>query len=191
MTAAAVPLRGAGPALAHGAGARLGGASGSRTAGGVSVPRASPGLEDVLEGLGIEAWAGDRCVGMLLTAEEAQAADLRRSARSVLAVWGLADLEWDVTLLVTELFANAVQHTSGPNVLVSLACEAGGLRISVTDGDPKWCPAIREQPDDAGEQESGRGLALVGDVAADWGVEVMPRFSCKTVWALALPPSPS
>ncbi|WP_245996346.1 ATP-binding protein [Streptomyces armeniacus] len=103
--------------------------------------------------------------------------------------------------VVAELAANAVQHgrVPGRGFRLALALTPGDgsagdstLRIEVTDARAERLPGTRRHaphPDD----ESGRGLLLVGALADRWGVIPGP-VPGKTVWAeldLASVPAPA
>jgi anti-sigma regulatory factor (Ser/Thr protein kinase) len=82
----------------------------------------------------------------------------------------------DAQLLVAELATNAVLHACSR---FSVAVRMGDptVRIAVRDASP--LPPVQRDP--APTEASGRGLALVDALAADWGVEVSGPG--KTVWA--------
>lgn len=82
----------------------------------------------------------------------------------------------EAQLLVSELVTNAVRH-GGPPVTVRVECVgAEGLRVSVSDGDPR--PPVRRDVEP--ESEGGRGVALVDILSDRWGVEA--GAPGKTVW---------
>lgn len=102
----------------------------------------------------------------------------RRFVSQVLTEWDddEGDLTDTVTLLVSELVTNAVVH-AGSDVEVVVRLTANAARIEVTDASAE---AI--SPRDATEEEdSGRGLALVGSLAERWGVRPAPGGG-KTIW---------
>lgn len=82
----------------------------------------------------------------------------------------------DVALVVSELVTNAVLHGDG-DVTLDVLVEANAVHIAVEDLDP-GTPQVTETGLDG---DSGRGLALVAKVAAQWGV----RYGAhgKVVWA--------
>ena len=94
--------------------------------------------------------------------------------REVLTQWDLCDLVPTAELLVSELVCNALRHASGP---LRLTLErVSYVRCLVSDGSSE-----PPRPTDAGpEDEHGRGLTLVGALAARWGFEHGPVG--KTVW---------
>lgn len=105
------------------------------------------------------------------------AAVARRFVRTVLAVWGLEHLGDDGTAIITEMVANAVQHTRCDHIKVSVFRPAPEyVRIAVTDRD-RTLPVCREADDD---EEGGRGLVLVAALAERWGTDCFPWG--KRVW---------
>ena len=97
-------------------------------------------------------------------------ADRRVSGR-----YDLADAAWGAELLTSELATNAFLHGRGP-VSMSVYEDCGLLFVEMEDASTV-VPAPRE----AGpEDDGGRGLALVGALGADWGVDWVPGG--KRVW---------
>jgi anti-sigma regulatory factor (Ser/Thr protein kinase) len=81
----------------------------------------------------------------------------------------------DAVLLVSELVTNSVLH-GGPPVVVAVDCDGEALQVRVRDGSPTL-----PEPRDAGQDaESGRGLELVANLSAAWGVD--PEDGGKHVW---------
>ena len=100
----------------------------------------------------------------------------RRFVTQALTGWDDGDLTDTVTLLVSELVTNAVLH-AGSEVEVMVRLTTTAARIEVTDDSVE---AVA--PRDAGrDDDSGRGLALVGNLARRWGVRPAPAGG-KTVW---------
>jgi anti-sigma regulatory factor (Ser/Thr protein kinase) len=83
----------------------------------------------------------------------------------------------DVSLVVTELAANAITHACSPFVVGASVLD-GQLRVWVRDGSAS--PPARRRP--SASSEGGRGLALVDGVADRWGHE--PVDGGKVVWAV-------
>ncbi|MGW2802449.1 ATP-binding protein [Streptomyces sp. NPDC001221] len=108
----------------------------------------------------------------------------RRKVIDKVRAWGvpLDDETADVIRLVTsELITNAVVHGKGP-VTVALYHRPGRVVIDVLDDNPSAPRTSCAQADD----ESGRGLALVGRLASRCAWE--PSGRGKLVWAeIALP----
>jgi DNA-binding NarL/FixJ family response regulator len=102
----------------------------------------------------------------------------RRFVSQALTGWDddEGDLTDTVTLLVSELVTNAVLH-AGSEVEVSVRLTPTAARIEVTDASGD---AIVPR-DATSEEDSGRGLALVGSLAQRWGVRPAPGGG-KTVW---------
>ncbi|MFE9312040.1 ATP-binding protein [Streptomyces sp. NPDC006706] len=102
----------------------------------------------------------------------------RRLVRVACAVWGLEQLAEDGALIVSELVANAAQHARSPHIRVTITrIEVAKVRIGVVDRSTRL-PVPRESNI---EEESGRGLALVGELATEWGADPLPWG--KRVWA--------
>jgi anti-sigma regulatory factor (Ser/Thr protein kinase) len=84
-------------------------------------------------------------------------------------------------LLLSELMTNACRHahvTPGRQIGARCALQAGALRVEVSDASsdlPKLTSA-------SAEDESGRGMALVAELAASWDVQPRTYGIGKTVW---------
>ena len=100
----------------------------------------------------------------------------RRFVGATLSAWGCDHAVDLVTLLVSEVVTNAVLHARSD---FELHVESGQhlIRIEVSDGST-LTPTIREHDDD--DAMTGRGLALVDQLASSWGVT--PHDGGKTVW---------
>lgn len=104
-------------------------------------------------------------------------ATARRFVRQKLVEWGHEDCLDDAMLVVSELAANALTHAES-SYRVRLAAAGPALRIEVEDdgtGTPEPQPLTETE-------ESGRGLHLVGALAASWGMEA-GESGGKRVWA--------
>ncbi|AQW54683.1 ATP-binding protein [Streptomyces violaceusniger] len=113
-----------------------------------------------------------------LPREPESAATARRLVRVALSVWGLDDLAEDGTLIISELVTNTVRHARRETIRVVIDRPgAARVRIGVVDFS-KVRPVCGEP--NIGD-ENGRGLALVGTLARDWGTEPLPWG--KRVWA--------
>ena len=102
----------------------------------------------------------------------------RRFVTQALTGWDddEGDLTDTVTLLVSGLVTNAVVH-AGSEVEVMVQLTPTAARVEVTDAS-----ADAVAPRDAGaDEDSGRGLALVGSLARRWGIRPAPGGG-KTVW---------
>ncbi|MEV4613581.1 ATP-binding protein [Kitasatospora sp. NPDC049258] len=111
----------------------------------------------------------------------------RRLVSHRLDDWGYgyaSPLNETLTLIAAELAANAVRHghVPGRDFEVRLTESPDVLRVEVSDTrTERTPPAVAEFP--APEAESGRGLLLVGHLAARWGTAPRPAAPGKTVWA--------
>jgi anti-sigma regulatory factor (Ser/Thr protein kinase) len=102
----------------------------------------------------------------------------RRDIALALETWGLPQLVAVAEQVVSELVANAAEHTDSATVGVSIV-RTGPLtaRVVVTDtsrtspvpGTPSW------------DAEHGRGLLLVSALAHGWGSELV--HDGKRMWA--------
>jgi anti-sigma regulatory factor (Ser/Thr protein kinase) len=104
--------------------------------------------------------------------------DAPRQARgAVAALPGIGDrLRRDLTIVVSELVANAVRHAprvGGGEIVLVISRTDDAVRVEVTDPGNGFDP----QPDPA--SESGLGLAIVAHVARSWGVVA---GACTIVW---------
>ncbi|MCX5558511.1 ATP-binding protein [Streptomyces sp. NBC_00038] len=99
--------------------------------------------------------------------------DLRRTVRQYLDAPCV-----DVQLCVTELVGNVIRHLGeGTPVRVRVVRAEGRTRVEVADPDPRALPVLVCA---TGDDESGRGLALLDAVALRWGVE--QGAAGKMVW---------
>ena len=107
----------------------------------------------------------------------ASAGAARRFVRDVLMTRRVGDrVAETVELLTSELVTNAVIHARSPaELLVSVG--DGVVRVEVCDNDAS--PPTRRARDL--ESTSGRGIAIVAELAAEWGVEQVPDDG-KRVW---------
>ncbi|MFJ3720200.1 ATP-binding protein [Streptomyces sp. NPDC090057] len=126
----------------------------------------------------------------------------RRLAAVRLDAWGIpygTDAHDAVVLIVAELTANAVRHGHVPGRDFHLHLHAPlhdhVLRVEVTDTRGERLPRRPTAPRGAAdaEEEAGRGLLLVSQLAARWDWHPRPDGPGKTVWAeyaLASSPTP-
>ncbi|MEU4094531.1 SpoIIE family protein phosphatase [Streptomyces sp. NPDC026673] len=117
----------------------------------------------------------DRVFALEIPADPAAVAGARAEAVRKLSEWGLDRVRVAAEQIVGELLANAVLHGDGPIRLrlirhMKLACE-------VFDTGPG--PPLPRHPDET--DEGGRGLVLVGELCARWGVR--RTGDGKIVWA--------
>jgi anti-sigma regulatory factor (Ser/Thr protein kinase) len=115
---------------------------------------------------------------------------VRAAVRAQADTWLLPEETAETAvLLLSELVTNAVRHSRvrGRRIEVRCTLDAGVLRVEVSDAGPGVPVARAAGADD----ESGRGLALVAALAADWGVLPRPHGIGKTVWFECRPPAVS
>lgn len=102
-----------------------------------------------------------------------------RQARELIAVpmerWGLDDLLPVTELLVSELVTNALRYAKG-KVGLRLVREAGVVCCEVHDSSPALPRVLQAGRDD----ENGRGLQVVSQLASRWGAR--RTYSGKVVW---------
>jgi serine phosphatase RsbU (regulator of sigma subunit)/anti-sigma regulatory factor (Ser/Thr protein kinase) len=124
----------------------------------------------------------DNYVMWRLPAELTSAHRARTLIRRPMKRWGLSELIFSAELLASELVTNAVRYAQG-QIGLRLVLE-GGLVIEVLD-DSAALPRLRHPDDD---EERGRGLQVVSQVASRWGAR--RAVSGKVVWCeLPLPHS--
>jgi len=113
-----------------------------------------------------------------LPREPESAAIARRLVRAALADWGLESLADDGTVIVSELVTNAIQHARRESIRVTVEwADAECVRVGVVDFSQ--APPVKRAS--ALEDERGRGLALVDELAEAWGTQLLPWG--KRVWA--------
>ncbi|MFJ4595157.1 ATP-binding protein [Kitasatospora sp. NPDC088861] len=116
----------------------------------------------------------------------------RQLLRAYLAALPTGDRYRDTAeLLLGELFANAVQHTDAPTdrlIEIRFSLTADRLRLEVHDAGTGRPSLHTPTPDD----EHGRGVLLVNELAEKWGCCPRAGGVGKFVWALIAPaPSPT
>jgi serine phosphatase RsbU (regulator of sigma subunit) len=116
----------------------------------------------------------DHHVKWKLPAELTSARKARVLIRRPLRRWGLTELIPTTELLVSELVTNAVRYAQG-KIGLRLILE-GGLVCEVQDGSAAL-PRVRHPGD---EDERGRGLQVVSQMAQRWGAR--RTLSGKVVW---------
>lgn len=102
----------------------------------------------------------------------------RHFVESILSGWGLKELGWTATLIVSELAANAALHARGEQFSIRVLAETDSVRLEIHDTSVRL-PQQRTYSDEA---TTGRGLKLVAELAQDWGCD--PTADGKTVWAI-------
>lgn len=134
------------------------------------VTRAPGHLDGVAEG-GVDEYER---TSKTFSPEPGEVFSARHFVASALEVWGL-QCE-DLPLLVSELATNAVLHARS-DFQVTVLRGHGRLRVEVFDQNTRL-PSFAVAPADA---YSGRGLMLLRELAAAWGVESHSE-SGKTIW---------
>ncbi len=103
-----------------------------------------------------------------LLADVAAASAARSVVQDCIRAWR-TPVDADVAVLLTsELVTNAVTHgtrTVGTFVILTVGCDAAGLRVDVHDGSSDL-PMLDAA---SAEAETGRGLLLVTSLSAEWG----------------------
>ena len=99
----------------------------------------------------------------------------RDRARDFAGTWVRAAVVDDLSLLVTELVANAIRH-AGSDIRLELSMSPGVVHVEVFDGSPEL-PFLRQPTPTSA---SGRGLQLVDAVASRWGSR--RKLDGKVVW---------
>ncbi|MEU6434824.1 SpoIIE family protein phosphatase [Streptomyces albidoflavus] len=102
----------------------------------------------------------------------------RKACSRQLAEWGLSDLSFTTELMVSELVTNAVRYGRPP---IRLRLIRDRSLICETHDTGSCAPHVRHA---AGGDEGGRGLFMLSQLAARWGVRFDPEGTTgKTVWA--------
>ena len=102
----------------------------------------------------------------------------RRYAVATLSAVRAEGLSDDVRTVVSELATNAVLHAQTV-FTVSLSVVSRRLHIAVSDGSPGRPRPSRLRDEQA---STGRGLHIVAELSAAWGVDPAPAGRGKTVW---------
>jgi len=102
----------------------------------------------------------------------------RRFVESIVTAWGHPDLGWSAALVVSELAGNAALHARTPFTVTVDSGADNTVRVEVSDGSRR----LPQQRAYGPQATTGRGLRLVEDIAASWGV--MDRDGGKTVWVV-------
>lgn len=110
----------------------------------------------------------------------ATASCARRLLRLVLEQWGVQDEDAmsAAAVVLSELLTNAERHCDSDEASVQVSLGPDGVRVAVVD----CSPAVPQPRTAAGDDESGRGLQLIGALSSAWGVE--PRPDGKQVFAV-------
>ncbi|MER7196227.1 ATP-binding protein [Streptomyces sp. NPDC000188] len=119
-----------------------------------------------------------------LPALRTSARSARDTVRDRLRAWKVpGDTCCDAVLLVSELTTNAVLHTDSGHVLCGLTLTGDERCLRIELHDDGRTP-VRPPEHHAGpEEENGRGLFLVQQLADRWGSARSTRAEGKVVWA--------
>ncbi|MER6682742.1 ATP-binding protein [Streptomyces olivaceoviridis] len=111
-------------------------------------------------------------------AEPREVPALRRIIRQHLAHWGLLGVADAAQLCVSELATNVIKHVGfGVSATLVISMEGTNLRLEVRDPSMEQLPrSVRAE----GEDEDGRGLALIDAMSQKWGVCL--RADGKATW---------
>lgn len=108
---------------------------------------------------------------------------------------GCDEIIYTAQLLVSELVTNAVTHAR-TELHLGLCADARTLLFAISDGHPDLpqdTRALRAVPDDEIEleyEESGRGIAIIVELASDFGWRQRANEAGKVMWfTLAVPAS--
>jgi anti-sigma regulatory factor (Ser/Thr protein kinase) len=116
-----------------------------------------------------------RVLSVELPPDPTSATRARHLARERLRVVCSPEELETVALLVTELVTNAILH-AGTTFQLVIETRPHQIRVCVEDSST-WTPEVRHYDTDA---VTGRGLALVEQLATSWGVDRTPTG--KVVW---------
>ncbi|MEU1309213.1 SpoIIE family protein phosphatase [Streptomyces cinnamoneus] len=117
----------------------------------------------------------DRTAEWELPADPAVVGRARADVTRQLTEWGLEEAVFTTELILSELITNAIRHASGPIRVRLLRDRALICEVSDTSSTS---PHLRYA---AAEDEGGRGLFLVAQLAERWGTRYIPEG--KVIWA--------
>ncbi|MFG2884792.1 ATP-binding protein [Streptomyces sp. NPDC048297] len=119
-----------------------------------------------------------------LPALRTSARSARDTVRDRLRAWKVpGDTCCDAVLLVSELTTNAVLHTDSGHVLCGLTLTSDERRLRIELHDDGRTPVRSPQHRAGPDEEGGRGLYLVQQLADRWGSACSTRARGKVVWA--------
>ncbi|MEU6676647.1 ATP-binding protein [Streptomyces sp. NPDC046853] len=108
----------------------------------------------------------------------------RDAVRDRLLTWQVpGDTSCDAVLLVSEMTTNAVLHTDSVHVLCGITLTDNRQRLRIELHDEGSAPAGLPVRVAGADEESGRGLLLVQQLADRWGSARSTRGAGKVVWA--------
>lgn len=112
---------------------------------------------------------------LTLDPEPTSVSRARRWLSRQLEQWGLEDLDYDMSVVLSELVTNAVLYARTP-ITIAVKRNAN-VRLEVADSSPVL-PNLRGY---GAENTTGRGLHLVSALASAWGCQ--QTGTGKYVWA--------
>lgn len=115
-------------------------------------------------------------VSTVLPARPASVGAARRWLADTLASWDLLGVDYDISVVLSELVTNAVLH-AGTDLTVRASYEDGAVHLEVEDSSPAL-PIARSRSPSA---TTGRGLLLVEALTSSWGCQRIGTG--KVVWA--------
>jgi len=119
-----------------------------------------------------------RRLELYLPADESAIVQARRAVERVAALADYPDAQFAVRVLVSELFTNGVKYGGrGGRIRLELEVRADCVHVEIGDRGRGFDPATVTMPGE--DATSGRGLALLDQLAARWGVE---RGGESRVW---------
>ncbi|WP_435856022.1 SpoIIE family protein phosphatase [Streptomyces physcomitrii] len=119
--------------------------------------------------------AADQAVSWQVPPEPAAVAGARAELARHLVEWGLPDAVFTAELILSELITNGIRYASGPIGIRLLRDRSLICEVSDTSSTS---PHLRSA---AAEDEGGRGLFLISQLAERWGTRYTPEG--KVIWA--------
>lgn len=121
---------------------------------------------------------GPPAYSQTLPSEAQSAGRARRLVTTAVYAWNLPQLAAPAGLVASELVGNAVLHSSSSSVRVTVSRPGPRLVLVVVADRSQVRPAPRQA---SGEDERGRGLAIVTALSVKWGTDLLSTG--KAVWA--------
>ncbi|GAA0371094.1 ATP-binding protein [Actinoallomurus spadix] len=109
---------------------------------------------------------------------KAAAGTARDFVESRLRAWGRTDQIEDATVIIGELFNNALLHTDSKELVAAIDWNGGRIRLEMWDDSPD---RPRIAPVDF-EKESGRGMYIIAALCEIWGSRLAASGKC--VWVI-------
>ncbi|GAA1175857.1 ATP-binding protein [Streptomyces rhizosphaericus] len=99
----------------------------------------------------------------------------------LLVLTGHSNVADTARILVSEVVTNVHQHTTTLTVHIDVSVKPARVSVAVWDDKPHTCPVVRTV---SSHEERGRGLRLVTELSAAWGVAWSddPNQKSKRVW---------